>query len=156
MKRALVIATATLGMLPALAQAPAGIRIWKSADLKAYAASLAPRVNAQKFASQPLADFGFYTAQVAHREGSGEAEYHENAADVMVVQTGECTLILGGTIKDSHPSGAGEIRGTAIDGGQSYSMGPGDMVHVPAKTPHQMVLAAGGQITYVVVKEISR
>ncbi|MGD0498303.1 MAG: cupin domain-containing protein [Bryobacteraceae bacterium] len=156
MKRLLVISAAWLAILPAIAQAPQQIVVWKSADLKAYAATLAPKINAQKFASQPLANFGFYNTQVAYREGSGEAEYHENAADLMVIQTGVCTLILGGTINGGRTAAPGEIRGTSIEGGNSFTVGPGDIIHIPPKTPHQMVLPAGGQITYFVVKEISR
>jgi mannose-6-phosphate isomerase-like protein (cupin superfamily) len=152
MNRLFCIASLLLLILPVVAQAPKGIVVWKSADLKAYAATLKPKVNEQKVASQALADFGAYNALIGHREGSGEAEWHDNAADFMVIQSGECTLILGGTIKDSHTTGAGEIRGTSIEGGQSYAVAPGDIVNIPAKTPHQMILPAGGQITYFVVK----
>ena len=152
MNRLFCIASLLLLIVPVVAQAPKGIVVWKSADLKAYAATLKPKVNEQKVASQALADFGAYNALIGHREGSGEAEWHDNAADFMVIQSGECTLILGGTIKDSHTTGAGEIRGTSIEGGQSYAVAPGDIVNIPAKTPHQMILPAGGQITYFVVK----
>ena len=102
MNRLLCMASLLLMILPMVAQAPKGIVVWKSADLKAYAATLAPKMNAQKIASQALADFGAYNTMVAHREGSADAEWHDNAADFMVIQSGGCTLILGGTIKDSH------------------------------------------------------
>ena len=32
---------------------------------------------------------------VAHREGTGEAEYHANQADIFVVQTGAASIIIG-------------------------------------------------------------
>ena len=153
MNRLLCIASLLVVLiLPVVAQAPKGIVVWKSADLKAYAATLAPKMNDLKVASQALADFGSYNALIAHREGSGEAEWHDNAADFTVIQSGGCTLILGGTIKDSHTTGAGEIRGSSIEGGQSYAVAPGDIINIPAKTPHQMILPAGGQVTYFVVK----
>jgi mannose-6-phosphate isomerase-like protein (cupin superfamily) len=148
----LSIASVLLMILPVVAQAPKGIVVWKSADLKAYTGTLAAKVNAQKIATQALADFGGYNALVAHREATLDAEWHDNAADFMVVQSGACTLILGGTIKDSHTTGAGEIRGPSIEGGQSYEAAPGDIINIPAKTPHQMIVPAGGQITYLVVK----
>jgi len=152
MNRLLCIASVLLIMLPVVAQAPKGIMVWKSADLKAYAGTLAPKMNAQKIASQALADFGGYNAMIVHREGSADAEWHDNAADFMVVQSGACTLILGGAIKDGHTTAPGEIRGPSIDGGQSYEVASGDIVNIPAKTPHQMMVPAGGQITYFVVK----
>ena len=43
---------------------------------------------------------GNYSFIVAHREGSGIAEYHENQADIFFVQTGEATLIYGGKLVD--------------------------------------------------------
>jgi mannose-6-phosphate isomerase-like protein (cupin superfamily) len=152
MNRLLCVASVLLAMLPVAAQAPKGIMIWKSADLKAFAATLGSKMGAQKVATQALANFGAYNAMVAHREGSGEAEWHDNAADFIVIQSGACTLILGGAIKDSHTTGAGEIRGPSIDGGQSFEVAAGDIVNVPAKTPHQMMVPDGGQITYFVVK----
>ena len=153
MKKIAVFAFALLMILPILAQAPQGAMVWRSADLKAYATSLAPKLDSHHLASQALGNFGFYNALVVHREGTGEAEYHETSADVMFVESGECSMILGGTIKDGKPSGAGEIRGTVIEDGKTYQLAAGDIVHVPPKTPHQVVIAAGGQITYVVFKE---
>jgi len=152
MNRLLSIAPVLLTIFPVVAQAPKGIVVWKAADLKAYAATLAPKINTQKMATQALADFGGYNALMAHREASADAEWHDNAADFMVIQSGACTLILGGTIKDSHTTGAGEVRGPSIEGGQSYEAAPGDVINIPAKTPHQMIVPAGGQITYLVVK----
>jgi mannose-6-phosphate isomerase-like protein (cupin superfamily) len=64
-------------------------------------------------------------------------------------------MILGGTIKDGRTTGAGEIRGASIDAGQSYAVAPGDIINIPPKTPHQMTLPPGGQITYFVVKVVS-
>jgi hypothetical protein len=155
MNRLLCIASVLLMILPVVAQAPKGIMVWKSADLKAYAGTLAPKMSDLKVASQALADFGPYNALIAHREGTGEAEWHDNAADLMVIQSGGCTLIMGGTIKGGHSTAAGEIRGTSIEGGQSYAVAPGDIINIPAKTPHQMVLPAKGQITYFVWKVVT-
>jgi mannose-6-phosphate isomerase-like protein (cupin superfamily) len=156
MNQLVCIAFGLLMILPIVAQAPMGIMVWKSAELRGYASTLAPKVNEQKVASQPLGDFGAYNTQVAHREGSGEAEWHDNAADLMVIQSGGCTLVLGGTIKDGHTTAPGEIRGASIEGGQSYAVQPGDIINIPAKTPHQMIVPAGGQITYFVLKVVSR
>jgi mannose-6-phosphate isomerase-like protein (cupin superfamily) len=147
---------ALMASLPMVAQAPKGIMVWKSADLKAYAATLAPKVDAHHVASQALADFGTHNVMIAHREGSGEAEWHDNAADFMVVQSGACSLILGGTIVGGHSTGPGETRGASIEGGQTYPLAPGDIVNIPAKTPHQMILPPGGQVTYFVVKVPTR
>ena len=156
MKKLIVIAAAALVILPVIAQAPQGIAVWKAAELKAYATSLAPKIDAQKLATQALANFGGYNALMVHRAGPGEAEFHETAADFTVIVDGAGTLILGGTVKDGHSTGAGEIRGPSIDGGKSYPVAPGDVINIPAKTPHQMTVPAGGNITYMVVKVTGR
>ena len=56
-------------------------------------AGLAPKINDKKVASQALTSFGNYNFQIAHREGSGEGEYHEKMADVLFVKSGEATLV---------------------------------------------------------------
>jgi mannose-6-phosphate isomerase-like protein (cupin superfamily) len=152
MNKLLCMASLALTVLPMVAQAPNGIQVWKSADLKAYTATLAPRMSAQKLATQNLANVDGNSALMVHREASLDAEVHDNAADFDVVESGACTLILGGTLKDGHSTGAGEMKGSSIDGGQSYELAPGDIVNIPAKTPHQMIVPAGGQITYFLMK----
>lgn len=143
-----------LPILSAVAQAPQGIGSWKAADLKGYAATLAPKASgAQKLATQSLGSFGpSHNAVMVYRAANGEAEFHENAADFTIVEAGSGVLILGGNIVGGHSTGAGEIRGTSIEGGKEYKVEPGDIVNVPAKTPHQMTVPAGGSVTYMVVK----
>jgi mannose-6-phosphate isomerase-like protein (cupin superfamily) len=152
MNKLLCMASFALMALPIVAQAPSGIQVWKSADLKAYTATLTAKVNAQKTATQNLAVVDGNTTLVSHREATLDAEVHVNAADFDVVQSGACTLILGGTLKDGHSTGAGEMKGSSIDGGQSFEVAAGDIINVPANTPHQMVIPAGGQITYFLMK----
>jgi mannose-6-phosphate isomerase-like protein (cupin superfamily) len=65
---------------------------------------------------------------------------------------GACSLVLGGTVKDARSTGPGEIRGASIDGGQTYEMRPGDIINIPARTAHQVIVPAGGWIMYMVVK----
>lgn len=130
-----------------------GIVVWKSGGLNGLAAALAPNVNEQKLATQSLANFGpTHNATMVYRSGDGEAEYHENAADFTVVVAGACSLVLGGTVKDARTTGPGEIRGSSIDGGQTYEIASGDILNIPAKTPHQVIVPAGGWIMYMVVK----
>src|SRR5207247_3370821 len=73
-----LIASALLFAAMALpAGDPPGLFVWKSAELKGFSKSLAPKIDAKKVATQPLPAFGNYSFMVAHREGSGDAEYHE-------------------------------------------------------------------------------
>ena len=45
-----------------------------------------------------------------------------------------------------------EIRGPSIRGGEKVALAADDVVHIPIKTAHQMLVEGGKQITYFVVK----
>jgi len=138
---------------PLLARAdPPGFVIWKDADLKGYGKKLAPKMSEKKVASEPLASFGNHLAMIAHREGDGEAERHETQADIFVVQDGAATLVVGGELVDGKTTAQGELRAPSIKGGDRKTIGPGDVVHIPAKVPHQLLIPAGMKFTYFVVK----
>jgi mannose-6-phosphate isomerase-like protein (cupin superfamily) len=131
---------------------PQGFVQWNSTLLKNYEKTLAPKINAQKIASEQLGRFGNHSFMIAHREGDGEAEVHETQADVFFVQTGEATLVVGGEVKDGRTAAKGEIRGPSITGGEKKKLGAGDVVHIPAKVPHQLLVETGKQFTYMIVK----
>jgi mannose-6-phosphate isomerase-like protein (cupin superfamily) len=104
------------------------------------------------FASETLSKYGNHLMMLAHRETTGSSELHDRDADIFVVIEGEATLVTGGKLVNSHTAEPGEERGTDIDGGQSQNLGPGDVIHIHAKTPHQLHIAAGHSFTYFVVK----
>jgi|NGEPerStandDraft_6_1074524.scaffolds.fasta_scaffold155640_2 mannose-6-phosphate isomerase-like protein (cupin superfamily) len=131
---------------------PPGFYLWKSAELKGFSKTLAPQMNDKKVATQSIASYGNYSFMVAHREGSGEAEYHATQADVFVVQSGEATLVVGGELVDGKTSAPNEMRAASIKGGTEKKLAAGDVVTIPAKVAHQVKLDAGKQFTYFVVK----
>jgi mannose-6-phosphate isomerase-like protein (cupin superfamily) len=150
--RAFAIAILTAAAALPAGSGPAGFELWKSGALQAFEQKLSPKMNAQKVATQPLASYGDESFLMAHREGSGEAELHETQNDVMVVESGEATLVVGGTVVDPRTTAPHEIRGPSIRGGEKVELAAGDVVHIPIRTPHQMLVGSGKQITYFVVK----
>ncbi len=136
------------------AEAAQNIAVWKAIDLKGYAATLAPKASgAQMLAVDSLGSFGpTHNAVMVYRAANGEAEFHETAADFTIIESGAGDLILGGTVKDARTTGPGEIRGSSIEGGQTYRVEPGDIINIPARTAHQMTVPPGGSVTYMVVK----
>src|SRR5579863_658592 len=134
--------------LPLIGAEPAGYKYWSSAQLLDAEKALSPKMTAHKVASERVASFGNHYALLLHREGSGEAELHEHQADVMMIQSGGATLVVGGTIAKSHATGRGEIRGPSIDGGTKQKIAAGDIIHVPSKTSHQILLDPGQQLNY--------
>jgi len=144
---------AMLAVIVSVGQAGAGgVYVWRSTDIAAKGASLAQRLDAQKVASETIATEGNRTFMVAHREGSGLAEWHETQADVMFISAGHITMVYGGTIVGGKTTAPGEMRGASIQGGTEAKLGPGDVLHIPARVPHQMMLAPGTQVTYFVTK----
>jgi mannose-6-phosphate isomerase-like protein (cupin superfamily) len=139
----------------ALTQGGTGsVRVWKASDIQAKGKALSQKLDAQKVASEVIATEGNRTFMVAHREGSGVAEWHEKQADIIMISSGEVTMVYGGTMPDAKTTAAGEMRGPSINAGTQVKLGPGDVLHIPAKTPHQMILAPGAQVTYFVVKVV--
>jgi mannose-6-phosphate isomerase-like protein (cupin superfamily) len=98
-----------------------------------------------------VADRG-YTVIALRRTADGEAEIHSEWDDVIMVQEGGATLLHGGTVDGGRETAPGEQRGGRIGGGTSQALAPGDVVLVPAGTPHQVLVPAGGSATYLVVK----
>ena len=96
--------------------------------------------------------FGNHTLSISHRDKDGLVEVHEGFTDVIVVQTGSATLVVGGTVDDPQSTGPGEVRGKSIVNGVTRVVRAGDVIHIPAGTPHQFFIAPGSQITYFLVK----
>ena len=89
---------------------------------------------------------------LAFRDRDGKAELHQQFGDVFVVLQGTATLVTGGTIASPMTSAPGEIRGTSIQEGIRKKLQEGDIAHIPAGVPHQVILDSGGTFTYFVVK----
>jgi mannose-6-phosphate isomerase-like protein (cupin superfamily) len=79
-------------------------------------------------------DPGFVVA--AGRRGVGQAEYHDHTSHVFIVVEGEVTLVTGGTMVDAKRTASDQMRGTSIEGGETFHLTKGDVITVPAKTPH--------------------
>ena len=146
------------GVTPAGAQAPAragelpGYFQYSPAELRAYEQTLRPRMNAIKQAAERLGDYGNHQAWVAHREGNGLAEIHENWADLMFIISGEATLVLGGEIENPYTESPGEVRGPEVRNGATRAVREGDVVNVPAGMPHRFMVRDGSQITFFTMK----
>jgi mannose-6-phosphate isomerase-like protein (cupin superfamily) len=104
------------------------------------------------FKSEQLKQYKGHYTMVAHREATGSSEVHEHEADLFVMEEGEGTLVVGGKLVNSHVEKPGELRGTSIEGGEKLHYAPGDIFHIPAGVPHQMLVEKGKPVTYFVMK----
>jgi len=103
-------------------------------------------------ASENLKEYPRHATMLSVRGRDGMAEQHEHFADLFVVLDGRATLITGGTISGAHVVGPGEIRGTVVEGGTRMELRAGDLAHVPAGVPHQMLVPGEKTFTAFVLK----
>ncbi len=73
---------------------------------------------------------------LANRRGSGEVEVHDKTNHIFIIVEGEATFVTGGTLVGAKNTAPGQIRAASLNGGQTHQLKKGDVITVPAKTPH--------------------
>jgi mannose-6-phosphate isomerase-like protein (cupin superfamily) len=132
-----VLATTALSLVAA---DPAGFNMWKAKELKSYTKSAM------------LADYGNHNTRMTYRDKDGEVEVHQNWTDVIVIESGEATLSIGGTPVNPKTTGPGEFRAATATGAEKKPVAPGDILHIPAGVAHQFLVAPGKTVAYFALK----
>jgi len=91
-----------------------------------------------------------YRVEASRRDHPGLVEIHTGDTDIIYVLDGTSTFVTGGQIADAKAIAPGEIRGVSTSGGQVYHLAKGDVIIVPAGTPHWFKEVAAPFIYYVV------
>jgi mannose-6-phosphate isomerase-like protein (cupin superfamily) len=151
MKLLVGIALALL-TVPAVAQSAGKVEVFSSGDMHTQFAKLADQAKARGLAASTLGDYGGLSLRLAVRVKDGGAEVHAHFDDVILVTDGKATLVTGGAVVDGHTNSNGETLGSGIQNGSSQPISAGDIVHIPAGIPHQMLIAPGVTFTYVLMK----
>src|SRR5262247_1677248 len=73
---------------------------------------------------------------LAQRRGAGEVEVHEKTNHVFIIVEGEATFVTGGTLVDVRDTAPGQKRAPSVKGGEAHHLTKGDVITIPAKTPH--------------------
>ena len=73
---------------------------------------------------------------LAQRRCTGEAEVHATTNHVFIIVEGEATFITGGTLVGAKQTAPDQTRASSIQGGQVHHLTKGDVITIPAKTPH--------------------
>ena len=103
-------------------------------------------------ASVKLADYPNHYTMLSFRTANGGGEIHDQYADIFYVLSGNATLMTGGTLVGSTTASPGEFRGASVTGDTKTELHQGDIVHIPAHTPHQLLLSNGKEFVYYVIK----
>ena len=133
---------------------PEGFAHWPAASLSRLAQTLSTEAatDPHHLAVGQMKDFPNENLILAHREADGLPEVHETQVDVILVQSGSGTLLVGGTLMNGETVSPHEKRNGTIQGGVRQKLSAGDVVRIPARMPHQLFLDGAHEITYLVVK----
>ena len=136
---------------PVLTFDPPGFAIWSESDLQKRHVALTGQLRSDRSARETLADFGSPTRshrfRYIHRDAEGVPEIHDEIIDLVFVKSGAGMVVVGGEMLNRRGS-----LGSGIAGGIEYPVAAGDVLHIPAKTPHGYLIPDGGHITYVLVR----
>ena len=72
----------------------------------------------------------------SHREAAGQVEVHDKETDVLYIIEGDATFVTGGKMVGGKQSRPNQWIGSDITGGESRSLKKGDVIVIPAGTPH--------------------
>jgi len=134
---------------------------WDAAAFQAKKAELKQRVDDGQgifgtgFAYDRVlqaADYRPHNISIVYREGYTQPEIHEEKWDLYVVVEGSGTLLVGGErsnwIDDGRPM---EEQHPGLSGARAFQITKGDVMHVPARVWHQLVLEEGQSMTYMLI-----
>src|SRR5712671_5656305 len=126
----------------------------------AYAASGVTYVPHDKVSTAlakggPLVSAPDLTVSGSHRDKAGQVEVHDKETDVIHVIDGEATFVTGGTMVGGKTTKPGQSMGTDIKGGQTHHLTKGDVIVVPAGTPHWFK-EVPHSVSYYVVKVLKQ
>ena len=137
-------------VLPCCAQNK--VEVFPGKDVDSQFATLTQTAKTSGSGGAVLGDYKSHSIRLSVRAKSGGAELHAHFDDIFVVTDGKATLITGGTLVDEKSGKDGESTGSSIRGGTSQTIAKGDIVHIPAGTPHQIVIEPGTVYSSIIVK----
>ena len=83
---------------------------------------------------QIIGDHGLIV--LAQRRGAGEVEVHAKTNHVFIIVEGEATFVTGGSLVSPRNTAPDQIRAASVNGGEMHHLSKGDVITIPAKTPH--------------------
>lgn len=136
-------------LLPLHGAGPAQPILWSAQQLAGIDQNAVSKLNPQRhLGTERLLDAAF----IAFRDASGDAELHQNAADLILVRSGAGAVLAGGNMTEAKSTAAGEMRGKSIEGGTKYPIAAGDMLYIPPNLVHQFWMEPGQSFTALVIK----
>jgi len=73
---------------------------------------------------------------LANRAAQRGAELHDKTNHLFIIVDGEGTFVTGGKLINPKVTAPGQTRADGIEGGETHHLSKGDVITVPANTPH--------------------
>lgn len=99
----------------------------------------------------PRTDHRPHSVQIIHRAGYTQPEIHTDKWDIYVVLKGAGTVRVGGDRVNWIAGRPPEGQQPQLEGAEAFEVTEGDILHVPARSWHQVVVPEGGSITYALI-----
>ena len=151
MKLIPILAIAALA-IPCYAMAQNKAEVFSGKDIVSQVEALVQTAKTSGSSGATLGDYKSHAIKLSVRTASGGAEVHAHYDDIFVVTQGKATLVTGGTVVNPKAGSDGETKGSSIQNGNSQTIAKEDIVHIPAGTPHQLIIAPGDVFSAIVVK----
>ena len=143
----LIAAAITLGLSATAAMAQQPAPFMSDKDIMALVdKAKADRKDEAPLVAEPILSLAPYKAQLEYRPGTSPAAVHEKDAELMVVLSGAGAIVTGGKLVEEKRVNANNLSGRSIAEGVSQAVVKGDMLIVPANTPHQVIPGGGAPI----------
>ena len=144
-------ASLLLTVSPGVASASAGTSHTQDVDPSGFASGarvqaqlremLAEMKPDQGFMWRPLVREGATVAAIEIWKKPGRPAVHPAEAEYAIVLEGSGTLVSGGVMSDPTPKNPNLVEGSQIEGGTTRTLGPGDVILIPAGVPHWFGIA---------------
>lgn len=97
------------------------------------------------------ADHRPHSMSIVHRTGYTQPEIHELKWDMYVILDGSGTVRIGGERVNWIAGLPPEQQRPQLEGYEEFSVTKGDILHVPARSWHQILTAEDASITYALI-----
>jgi mannose-6-phosphate isomerase-like protein (cupin superfamily) len=151
MKLTFFVAMAAL-VIPCCTQAQSKAEVFSEQGVTSQLAALVQAAKASGSSGAILGDYKSHAIKLSVRTASGGAEVHAHYDDIFFVTEGAAKLVTGGSVVHAKTDNDGETKGSSIQNGTSRIIAKGDVIHIPAGVPHQLIIAPGSIYGSIVIK----
>jgi mannose-6-phosphate isomerase-like protein (cupin superfamily) len=150
--RLIVMMTMAALVIPRCAEAQSKVEVFSGQSVTSQLTALVQEAKGSGGSGATLGDYKSHAIKLSVRTASGGAEIHAHYDDIFLVTEGKADLVTGGSVANAKTDSDGETKGSSIQNGESQTIAKGDVVHIPAGTPHQLILAPGSIYSSMVIK----